>query len=603
MLKHDERYSLLDALRPPSGYRLDAAIGTAFSMDFVTLTAVMLAFMDAEKQDEESKAYEIQPLHALTCLSSRVRVFINRGYITVRKTSKIFALYDRIVREIEFEQGSFHPKLWVLKFRPKKIPEMVQANPIFRLICMSRNLTTAPNWELAVCLEGIESRRSNDFGNQATRFFKHVIEASADPEDSSTGVIGNLLRGLPRVEFKFPQGIKDSFNLRWQWNNGPPLAKLIPLRGKRALVVSPFIGESFVRSLVKTFDRLIVVATRSSLDGLEDDLFAELAEHDLYAVVSDLSEDGLPALDLHAKLYIFEEGGESHVFMGSANATYSAWHGVNCEAILAFKNGITIDKFISSFVEKDKDTLHGWITEYTEEDRKSIEEESDEERAEKLLDHIHEKLSHLKIMASYDKDSQALTLKALNYDFLGQLPAEMVEDLTIGLAPLTLCDRSNDGQGNSFLPIYQAIQAPGLKFENVPVSSLTEFICIEITHKKLKSHVKRFVIKADVDYIALAKDRDRGLINEIINSDNIQYFLRFILFDGARRTIDYPTDSPPPPLPPKKLSTGILGDVTVEDVLKSCTEDPSRVSAINNLVQRRHRLHKSRFSIFLEGVH
>ncbi len=51
----EQRLAMTDALRPPAGYRLGAAIGTTYSLEFDALTAVLLAFSGADCDDEPAR--------------------------------------------------------------------------------------------------------------------------------------------------------------------------------------------------------------------------------------------------------------------------------------------------------------------------------------------------------------------------------------------------------------------------------------------------------------------------------------------------------------------------------------------------------------------
>ena len=55
MLAPDDRRTLLEALRPPLGYRLDRAIGTTFSLDLRALLLAPLAFTLFGWQDEAGR--------------------------------------------------------------------------------------------------------------------------------------------------------------------------------------------------------------------------------------------------------------------------------------------------------------------------------------------------------------------------------------------------------------------------------------------------------------------------------------------------------------------------------------------------------------------
>src|SRR5690606_33140618 len=77
---------------------------------------------DAEVEDEMAKPNPVEVLRAITRLASRVRVFVDRGQIGAaepRWQSKLSNLFDRIVREVAFEQGCFHPKVWVARYTPQ----------------------------------------------------------------------------------------------------------------------------------------------------------------------------------------------------------------------------------------------------------------------------------------------------------------------------------------------------------------------------------------------------------------------------------------------------------------------------------------------------
>ncbi len=127
MFEPAHRHNLLDLLRPPNGYRLDSAVGTTYSMDFVALTAVMLAFVDAEPEGEAGGSNQAELLRAITRLSHRVRIFANRGHIGIDRScganKLFFCLFDRIVSEVRPETGCFHPKVWAARYTPKDIRE------------------------------------------------------------------------------------------------------------------------------------------------------------------------------------------------------------------------------------------------------------------------------------------------------------------------------------------------------------------------------------------------------------------------------------------------------------------------------------------------
>lgn len=123
MFAPTERYNLADILRPPPRYRLDAAVGTTYSLDFVSLTAMMLAFVDAEPEGDAG-GNEVDILRGITRLSERVRVYANRGCIRAypnAATNKVCGLFDGMIREMAYTVGCFHPKVWVARYEPRRV--------------------------------------------------------------------------------------------------------------------------------------------------------------------------------------------------------------------------------------------------------------------------------------------------------------------------------------------------------------------------------------------------------------------------------------------------------------------------------------------------
>src|SRR5260370_26413571 len=173
MLEPAERTSFLDTIRPPAGYRLDAGIGTAFSLEFEVLTAVLQAFVDAEVDEEVERQDPAGVVKAITRLSGRLRIFVNRGSILFaagRRPSRLFALFDRIVRDITLPDASFHPKIWMLKYAPRQSPELAGADPVYRLVCPSRNLSASKSWELGLRLDGAREPRPSEMGRALSGF-------------------------------------------------------------------------------------------------------------------------------------------------------------------------------------------------------------------------------------------------------------------------------------------------------------------------------------------------------------------------------------------------------------------------------------------------
>jgi len=583
MFEATQRQNFLDLLRPPAGYRLESAIGTTYSLDFVALTAALLALVDAEAESEESSTKHIDSLHAITRLADRVRVFVNRGQISgPRKVSRATVLYDRIVQEVCLPEGSFHPKVWVTHYRPRKSPGAPKRAGVLRLICSSRNLTTSQCWEAFVTCEGQEGsgKVEGSFNGEVRAFLNHL--GADKPQQSS--IFTGLREALSRTRFDFPRPFKDDAAFLWQGYGGQGLHRHLPTRGRRALVISPFVRKSFLEDIITRFDQAIVVSTQRELDAIADNAFMTRvcgAKNRVYVVSPVDTEEGETAMDLHAKLMVFEHATGSKTLLGSANASNSAWRGRNCEALVRFAPGVSIDHFCDRFIFSEEPAkpggrrpLRGWITEYQR--QPYVEDEQD--RADRDLNEICRGLSRLDMRAEYDpeKQQQKVALETVSPDLRVAFSGWTS---TCEVQVALLSQLHSDAALKPFGPIIEG----EIVFGDVGLADLTEFLVVQVAHRKLELQ-RRFILKAKADFAQWREQRDAQLLQQLLTRDSLQAFLQAILFDAAVR----------PPMPPPEIPgaargwvpvTSLMLDLSVEDVIRSCTEDSSRIEEINRVLK------------------
>lgn len=585
MFKADERRNFLDLLRPPPGYRLEAAVGTTFSLDFVPLTATLLALVDAEEESESDKSSHtrIDSLHAITRLADRVRVFVSRGKITgPHIVSRAMLLYDRIVRDVSLPEGCFHPKVWVTYYLPRKRIGSDKLRGLIRVICSSRNLTGSTYWEAFVVCEGQDTGKSvtSKLNKEVGGFLRRL----AQEDSESAPIIARLQKVLGRTLFAFPGPMRESTDFLWQWNQGPQLWKQLPKGGQRALLVSPFVRKTFLKDILERVEKLILVSTQRELDAIDDEEFmARLCatKNRVYVVEPVSTDEGGEAMDLHAKILIFEDPGNTVTFLGSANASDSAWRGRNCEAMLKFAPGVSIDRFCDDFIFGEKPDkpgtrrpLRGWISEYH---RKPFEEDEVDD-AKKLVDEICDYIGRLIVRGTFEPETASLRI------FLEAPPKDvsakfdhwaLSSDLEVGLL-------SQLGQNTALQPL-RRIADGEITFAGVGIVDLTEFLVVQVMHRKTASP-RRMILRLKADFSQWRKQRDAQLLQELLTRDSLRNFLQAILFDAAAR----------PPIPHIKnggkgkgsgFTPSLLSDLTIEEVILSCTEDPSRIDEITQLLK------------------
>lgn len=582
MFEPNERTNFLDLLRPPAGYRLESAVGTTYSLDFVALTAALLCLIDVDGDSDANDSQQIDTLQAITRLAGRVRVFVNRGQISgPTHVSRVTTLYDRITCEVPLAEGNFHPKVWVMHYRPRKVLGCEALTGVLRVVCTSRNLTTSQLWEAFIAYEGKESKGKVEslLNKDLIAFLDRLLPADQDPSP----YVARLREALSRTTFDLPKSMQAEGRFLWQWPGSDSLARQLPNKGRRALVVSPFIRKSFLQSLMNRFEKLILISRQQELDKIADEQFMSqlcAASNRVYVVEPADSEID-EGMDLHAKLLSFEDEHKTQTFLGSANASGSGWEGRNCEAVIKCSPGVAIDHFCDRFVFGEEPVkrggrrpLRGWISEY----KRQVYIEDERDHAQRYLEEVCAALARLMLQATYTEEKHVLQVRMNTVS--PQVASEFsrwVSDCEIGVALLSQL------HSDAALKPFGEFLTGGFSFINVGVADLTEFLVVDVAHRKHENH-KRFIIKVSADFSEWRDQRDSALLQQLLTRDSLKAFLQAILFDAPVRP---PSSAVEGSEPPKGDRPGpaLLSDLTVEDVLRSCTEDPSRIEEISHLLK------------------
>lgn len=330
MLNPNSRSLYTSALTPPPGMIFDEAVATTFSMDPALLleAPVYLALMAADGQTEPDP---LSVLEAIRRYSKRITVYVQRGRIQVPQIAKLnplFGFLEEMVVEVTAPDGGvFHPKVWAIRFIS---PD--QSNAMYRLVVLTRNMTTDQSWDLSLQLEGTIAGRKSKLNKPLAHFFKMLPDLAVRTTES--GRIEQALRfadELHRVQWELPDGFDElTFYLPgtkgFDWE--PPMAN-------RMAVISPFCSDEALRSLVKKTKAADALISRpESLSALKKEtleLFTQCLHLDDAAETEDGEEEEATeqplATGLHAKVYLFETryySDYTHVVMGSANATNAA---------------------------------------------------------------------------------------------------------------------------------------------------------------------------------------------------------------------------------------------------------------------------------------
>jgi hypothetical protein len=512
MFRTDERQSLCDVLAAPDGYRIHSLLVMTYSLDFTALTA-LLAGLGPQPEASGSDQGVAEVARAIFGLKRRVVVFANNAFIhpgKVTKARRLFSLYDRFMIPVTTEGCAFHPKVWLARFAPFKGGGI----PRFRLVCSSRNLTTANTWECGVTLDGVPARTTGEIGPDVARYIRALMR-----QTSHTGrLAGELAKEVTGVRFEEPTGAwKLAFlgqhpSGRSLWTDVPS-----PRDGEDAVVVAPFVTGPFLRRLTPRYRNLCVISRQEELDKIANGPGAYGAElkpwlqQNACVVSPEAAAEG-GTLDLHAKLLLTRRGKKGVAYVGSANATASAWgtrgpKGLkNWEASIRLDGREVLSDFERHFMYEDekKRDLRAWLRRYVCKPR------TKDQVARDLLGSVQRWFSCMQMRVRWPKESGEIGVR------LASVPAgwqTVLRDVAVACAPFGLKDVEASLQDMS--PLFER---KVLAF-TASADERGEFVFVRLRHKARLSCRQDFVMQATVDAPDNWRDeRDQAVLKDVVGS-------------------------------------------------------------------------------------
>lgn len=346
MLSPDSRQTLLDALRPPAGFRLGCAVGTTYSLSLdAALTAPASFALYAVTDLREPRM--VEPLELLDSIrrhADRFTIFFQAGQVAVPVQRRLFAYLEGAVVPVAAPNGGvFHPKIWVLRFDADDAPST------FRMLCASRNLTHDRSWDTILRLDSTGDQDAepsiNPVGLAAmVRALPGLAVGQISAQRQAD--IASLSDQVEVVRWAPPSGVRSGrfLPIGISGSSPPPF----PPTADRIVVVSPFLTAGLLKRLPNSTGRRVLVSRPDQITSCSTTIaarFAEVYTLDPDAVPSGVTDESVgeadvgrvPAEDptipfegLHAKLFVFDHGSSSTILTGSANATNAAF-GSNVE--------------------------------------------------------------------------------------------------------------------------------------------------------------------------------------------------------------------------------------------------------------------------------
>lgn len=568
MLQPGHRLTLINAMRPPTAFRFDAAMAVTFTLDLRALLAAPAAFAltSADGLVTEDPAVEpIELLHAIREYAGNITVFSEAGEIALPPARKVFAFLERsIVPVTAPRHGVVHPKVWVLRYHGLDDPSVSR----LRVLAASRNLTFDTSWDTVLRLDESDSADGCELHPVADLFEALTGRAILDMDPDHEARVRSLCADLRRSTFARPPGVEDvRVHILGLTGGSFPL----PGKASRSLIMSPIVSDDFLRRAeLATVDEL--VSNVESLDLLDPAVvasvrqvwaFDDASNPDLTPGAAHLSaaDPGRPVRGLHAKVFVFETGDQARLFCGSANATGAAFTS-NVEVLVELRGPkaiLGIDRLCDP--TPDELGLRSLFQPYAWAPHQGDPEPSG------VVDGIRRKLACLTIEGAVVEsgDGWAVT-------YVSEEPLHAPAGVTIACWPLT-----TSGNRRSVNP-GDRLEA---RFEST-LESISGFLAFEVAHRD-SGTLTQFVVP--VTLTGLPAQRDRQLMRALIG--NAERFLRYLLalLNEDRSQMDMldvieqaSSDESSP------LTNGAFPLPVLEKLLRTMRRDPAKLLAIHPLV-------------------
>jgi hypothetical protein len=575
----DAKHNRLDygaSLKPPTGYSLDFAVTTSYTLDLEAILLIPVALFFSGDLDFNPKDIREDMLEALTNVSKHIAIFCQRGKIKVAQPyNPLMAYWEKGIHQIQMPNydQSFHPKIWIIRY----ISDKKNANVKYRFISTSRNLTFSRDWDIAITTDGEVNKNEKD-NNIGIIDFLHYLKSK-----SGTAIPDVFFKELPKVVFDVPDGFSEiAFHPigNFKKNYPNPITTKTEKQDER-LVVSPFLDKTTLDYFVKTSKRFSLFSTDFELSSLPEIVLSTLSEKYRFnpfiedaESLDELSEpDEIPfRQNLHAKFFIDKKGRAISWYIGSANASKPASER-NIEFMVELK---TSGSAMSPKNIKNKliSTNYSSIILFEAFEGNGIEiTESEKIKAQELRRIIHE-------ISGVSFTGKAILNEFGRYDLEINIPlmdVKLPSGIIIKIKPLP----ENKIQS---IEINLAIEQRINDFKNYDETLLSPFLIVEI-YKDLEIE-KRFVVDMKID---LEPSRLNKIFSSIINDRS--RFLNYLSFLLSEETPDKLEDNNQKNN--KKKENGMEGSIAFfdgtpiyEKLMITSSRNPSRLSKISNLIER-----------------
>ena len=561
-------------LIPPEGYRLDRAIAATYSLDLNTLLSIPVALFYSQTLEGQLQGERFQLLEAIGRTAGIVTVYYQNGQLHVpERYNRLFAYMEQMIVPVTMENAfsSFHPKVWVLRYRPEDSRQSL----FYRVVVLSRNLTYDRSWDVAVALEGNVTSASRRDNAPIVDFMGHLDRIRPIANYKS------FVRDLAKVKFDTPEGF-DRVRFHPIGIRGYTESPILTDSAGEALCISAFVDDDTLLSLRERVQgKFSLFSRREELEKLQQATVGQFKAHCLTDRVVEgerQADDGAQLdcqpQDLHAKLFVFQLPDQVRWLVGSANATKAARER-NVEFMVELSGSnhtIALEVVRGDLLDSNRAL--------------NVFEEFSPELAGRhdLLAGQKNKVRRLEFALSKAPLAGTLSPSAnkTNYDLTISLDLRAVpasEGLILKMSPMRNRDgTSGEGEPMAFGQLNQPV------FANITEADLSRFVAFTISSGE--ESLRHFLLQYEIG--GLPTTRLERIVKDIVsNTDQFFEYLRFLLADEFSKA-----DFEQSPHDHRRRHGNGGDEFTAtelplfETMIAAASRDPEKMRAVDSVIQR-----------------
>ena len=535
VLAHSNRIDYGEALMPDEGWTTSWAIGTTFSLDLEVLLTIPLALFHGKDLHETPDVTNLRAdmLDSLEKVKDKMFVFVQQNNIkAMKKYSMLLSFLDHNIWEMPLKMAnqSFHPKLWLIRYEK-------ESSYKYRLIVMSRNITTATDFDISAVLEGNCTTDNVEYNKPIIKVMVELMRKTGNHPCRKT-ITNQIRKELMKVKFSVPAPFQEDyyeFYPQMGCTNDCPLMSS-DFNFKHLMVVSPFVDDTSLSRLATQMDKEnnkkpILISRNEQLEKCAP---STLKDWDCYCWASSIAdEENMDAecdISLHAKIYIMKAQKRHEYCLSTDRKTWNYWYlgSTNCttagmernyEALLQLRSDNDRLSVTQAFYTLLKSRL---ILKYnipSDEQYKQRKTEQDKLQAleQKMRECIFS-LSKLQITGSATENKA-----------MGRYHVSLQCDKTTWKEFKENYDKDFDIHATvpaGTNETWNLAKQDSAEFHNIPCQELSRFLKIVVKLKRQESiPAKSFLIDTGIEIPTL---RHKRVMGQLLDSD--ERMLRYLLF-------------------------------------------------------------------------